>query len=711
MKKRTKPQGRKNEVGNAILLVLFAFVIITPLVGTAFEFTENRGLHANRTSRRDIAEAACHGVMEYAYGKWRGWIQANGGRIPTVAECSGTSPDIGISTLEAQSILSGSEQFAGAVLTDLTITPIDPLGQPISGSLTADEQKAAMLVRKPLETFIRRIGRAYSYEVSARVFVPAAKGDTGAAIKARESSNTSLSVLSDTTRYVEAAMARYFTKSDAPIWQAMMFFEGDLELFPTPEMTLYGWIHSNSNHYISHAKNNNELRMLSDFTFFGSPGTIKKGPNSVIKDPDGIIYGVSYWVEENENHWKDWKEPIWAGGGYDAQVSRVNAPIDPLPVDRATAINTTDNNPNNDSFREIIERPVDTNGDGKRTAADDTPAFADRRYYNVADLKIIINRAAPNKNDRIKILDKNDVRISGTLADAIANNVLGKNSTTGLPKTKELYDYREAGNITSPSSSAAQKDSGKVTLTDINISQLTPLLNGMNGYNGVVYFKDETPMGTEGVNDKRAARLVRGGVLPDKGMTFVTEDGVYIQGDYNTGSEWSGNITASDADGTLSKQPPTNTVGTVTMDTSNVVAGYTEKPAAVCADAVMFLSNAWSDNYNHQTTTTNRTAARTTYNTAFMSGDVPTDTTGNVNRRSGGGINFPRVLENWDGKTLTYHGSMVQMFTSQMFNGSWNHNIYRAPIRPWFFNDDFINNPPPGPLEFVEYGRGRLVRK
>src|SRR5690606_32042200 len=137
-----KPQGRKNEVGNAILLVLFAFVIITPLVGTAFEFTENRGLHANRTSRRDIAEAACHGVMEYAYGKWRGWIQANGGRIPTVAECSGTSPDIGISTLEAQSILSGSEQFAGAVLTDLTITPIDPLGQPISGSLTADEQKA-----------------------------------------------------------------------------------------------------------------------------------------------------------------------------------------------------------------------------------------------------------------------------------------------------------------------------------------------------------------------------------------------------------------------------------------------------------------------------------------------------------------------------------------------------------------------------------------
>jgi hypothetical protein len=138
-----------------------------------------------------------------------------------------------------------------------------------------------------------------------------------------------------------------------------MWYEGDLELFPTPEMTLYGWMHTNSNAYLAHGANANNLTLTSDFTFTGSPSTINKGTKSDLKDALGMIYGVSHLQELMESQWQSWKEPIWSDGGYDAQVSHIER-LDPLPVRREDAINTTDSNPNNDSLREIIERPVDS---------------------------------------------------------------------------------------------------------------------------------------------------------------------------------------------------------------------------------------------------------------------------------------------------------------------------------------------------------------
>ena len=71
---------------------------------------------------------------------------------------------------------------------------------------------------------------------------------------------------------------------------------------------------------------------------------------------------------------------------------------------------------------------------------------------------------------------------------------------------------------------------------------------------------------------------------------------------------------------------------------------YTRKPADI-------LSNSWSD-----TNSANSTASNTTVNTAIIAGIVPS---GN-GYYSGGAENFPRFLENWGGKTLTYYGSMIE---------------------------------------------------
>ncbi len=677
-------QLRKQDSGGGLIIALFVIAVLAPIVAITLDFTTSQGLLARRGRDLQTTEAAAEAAMEVAFSKWKSWVKTNGGRIPLVANCAPTSTTnpVGINAALVQTYLNASQKFDGVTVTSLAIDPVDATEAPISGTLTDSDQKAAMRSMVPLDKFPRRIGRTYTYRVTATT-TKAARGPNGA---------------------VTSTLTRYFRKSDATLWQAMMWFEGDLELFPSPEMTLFGWTHTNSNLYLAHANNTNNLRMKSDVSFQGSTTTINKGANSTLQDGNGLIYGVSYLQQFNEPGWADWKAPVWEGGGYDAQVSKVDR-LDPLPVRREEAVNTTDADTNNDSLREIIERPTDTDANGKRTAADDNANFKDRRFYTMADIKIIINRTAAVA-DRVKILDKDDNRMTNQMATDIATLALAQNATTGLPSTKTLYDYREAGNITSSSASAAYAAQGDVTATNIDISKLTTILNNnLTTYaNGVIYYKDETPNGTAGVSNKRAARLLKGGTLPSNGMTFVTEDGVYVQGDFNTGTTY--NATT----GATVTQPNSNSAGGNPL--LNTVTGYTAKPCAVCADAVTFLSNSWSDAYSHSTATSGRVGSATTYNTAFMSGYIPTNTaypTGS-NVRSGGAINFPRVMENWNASALTYHGSMVQIFNSTVFTTPWVPSVYGAATRRWYFQTSFIDSPPPGPLEFTLYDRGRFSR-
>ena len=685
------PKHRRN-AGNGILLALLVTAILVPVVVLCFDVTSNRGRTARRGGDYTACNAAADAVLEFAFAKWKDWIKRNGGRLPTVANCANTSSpsttQLGITRSAAQALFDASPKFRNAVVTELTVEPVDANDLPVSATLTDEQQKIAMRTLVPLERFPRRIGRAYNYRVTATVTMPTI----------------------GSSQVVRSRVCRYFRKTDASLWQAMMWFEGDIELFPSPEMVLYGWLHTNSNGYLCHANNTANLSINSEFTFSGSPSTLNKGSNSEIKDARGLVFGVSRLQQELESGWDNWKAPIWNAGGYDSQVSRVER-LDPLSVRREEAINVSDTDLNNDSLREIIERPNDTNNDGKRTRADDSIHFQDRRYYNMADFKIIVDRSAAVA-DRIKILDRNDVRLdpaTNSFAAELTTNVLKRDVGSGLPSSKDFYDYREAGNVTSSSSSAADAAKGHITVTNLDVSKLTPLLDNTSNSSyystGVIYFKDQTPPKTAGVYEKKAVRMLKGGTLPRLGMTLVTEDGIYVQGDYNTGT------TYDPATGALVYTPASNQLNGDPL--KNTVPGYELKPAALCADAVTFLSNSWQEKYNSSTPTSDRAGSATTFNTAFLAGHVPTNTSYPTDpsiTRSGGGINFPRVLEKWSGNALTYHGSMVQLFDSKVFNAPWSPYIYGAPKRLWNFENRFLNTPPPGPLDFTEYSRGRFFR-
>jgi hypothetical protein len=182
------------------------------------------------------------------------------------------------------------------------------------------------------------------------------------------------------------------------------------------------------------------------------------------------------------------------------------------------------------------------------------------------------------------------------------------------------------------------------------------------------------------------------------GFTVASENPVYIQGDYNS------NAGDTFFTGATSAGPGADVVG--------------HAPAAVIADAATILSNAWSDNASMFGTTTqaagNRTAATTYYRVAIAGGKnmaftFPTwETAADYGFGTDGGIhNFLRFLEDWNGQTLNYGGSLVSLFYSTYNTGLFkccNYAVYRPPTRNYIFDTDFTNPSglPPGTPMFKD---------
>jgi len=221
-----------------------------------------------------------------------------------------------------------------------------------------------------------------------------------------------------------------------------------------------------------------------------------------------------------------------------SQLHQVTA-MQPLGTSIASAINTTDNNPNNDSINEIIQPP--------NPNYPDPPAFAQNRLYNKAGILVQINGSTKT------ITGQNGVTLTTAQKTAISNALTAKTT---------IYDQREGTNV---------------NVTSVNVGTLDTTLNALTGFNNVLYIYDTTSSSTP-----NAIRLINGGVLPSNGLTVASMNPVYIQGDYNTGT--TNNPTAVPAN-----------VSNSSDTASPTVSGYTRVPAAVIGDAVMLLSNSWSD--------------------------------------------------------------------------------------------------------------------
>jgi hypothetical protein len=193
---------------------------------------------------------------------------------------------------------------------------------------------------------------------------------------------------------------------------------------------------------------------------------------------------------------------------------------------------------------------------------------------------------------------------------------------------------------------------------------------------------------------RHVLRLVDGGLgnLPVRldnglgGFTVASENPVYVFGNYNS----------DNTDPFWLNPPPA------------IQADINHSAAAVIADSVTLLSNAWSDltSMKNPLTPNNRNAAPNTYYRMAIAGGKNINFqqpagTGQDFGTDGGVHNFLRYIEDWGGgPNLYYRGSLVSLYYSQYATGIFKccNLVYSPPNRFYYFDNAFLDPTklPPG---------------
>ncbi|HEY2801482.1 MAG TPA: hypothetical protein VGI85_12860 [Chthoniobacterales bacterium] len=429
--------------------------------------------------------------------------------------------------------------------------------------------------------------------------------------------------------YVTAKVRRVFQKQQLSPWNWAIFYVDPLEIQPGAPMNVTGWVHTNETLYTGH-----------DLLTFQSKVTYATDWVVGFEPGDSRAIGGSGPEVPTNPHYQSNLPPAF------------DVAHQPFGLDATRIFTTTDLNPNNDSYHELIEPPV----------AGYPDPLAGKRYYDQAGVKILINGSN-------SVVIKDQAGTTLTASSPGLGGIIYSTFMNALTTNQPIQDNREGASVR-----LATLDVGAVS-AKINDGTLFP-------FNNIIYISDTSANPTGG-SPKRGIRLTNGAVMPDNGLTVASQNPVYIQGDYNTGGP----------------NPPSNSG----IYTQPQVEGYTRKPCAVVADAVNILSNNWNDS-NSSSGLASRSASNTTVNTAVVSGIVPSVN----NHYSGGAENFPRFLEDWSKKTLTYYGSMVELYQSRQSIGRWGSgNVYNPPNREWFFDPNLQVYTPPGSLSVFSYTKGR----
>jgi len=185
---------------------------------------------------------------------------------------------------------------------------------------------------------------------------------------------------------------------------------------------------------------------------------------------------------------------------------------------------------------------------------------------------------------------------------------------------------------------------------------------------------NQSPYGFVLVQAQQLPGLAKIGNSDPTGLTFVSDQAVYIQGDYNT----------------LNWQP-----ASILSDSLNVLSN-------ACLNADFTVHKLNSQNCNTGGSAAKISPTDTTVNTAFLAGTDITNSTA-APGYNGGLENYPRFLEGWGGRTLTYRGSFVSTGTPLRVRGTWSNQSYGAPNRNWDYDTRFnaAENLPPLAPRFV----------
>jgi hypothetical protein len=651
-----------NKSGSTLVVVISIMATLMIIVGITAEYTTTIGRHVQRSNTLESAVAIGDSCIEILFSNWRTacrstptqWLKTGdlssiplptAAQIPTVpsSSFSATTTDYYSSNTPNPPTVSNYKVVAADAewnpLLAASATPVPMFGQ-LSSSIASLDPNT--------NPSIKTTSLVLNYIASADVTLPAL-GPNGRVV---------------------AKVRRVFQKQQMSPWNYAIFYMDPLEIHPGPSFTVTGWVHTNSDLYTGH----NSLTFADKVTYGSDWFTWSaKDPSKAFKPGD-----ATHPANDTANG-----PPAYPSNLPPAR----DQALQPFGMDSSQIFSTSDTNPNNDSYHELIEPPK----------SGYTDPLASSRYWDQAGVVIQVDAS-------------NNVLIGTPNADGTITSVMPPASGPDNRTTaqKNLYTmFSAAGTITPGVSTsngviqdAREAAPGNIRLATLDISlietgsSLNPSYKS-SSFNGIVYIYDasNTP------STRRGIRIKNGSRIPTSGLTIASNNPVYLQGDFNTGGTGSA--------------VPSNVLNSYT-DPANPpspqVSGYTRAPCSIITDAINILSNSWLDSNSSSMPI----ATPTTVNTAVIAGIVPTSPVGGDGAYSGGAENFPRFLENWAKQgsnpqpTLTYYGSMVELFQSQQSIGEWGKkNVYAPPVRQWFFDTNFRTQTPPGSIMVYSFVKGK----
>ena len=615
---------RTKQSGATIVVVISVIATLAIFTGAALDYTFTIGKNVERSNKMAAETAIANGCLQQQFMYWREICRSSPTQGPPTSAFSSIP-------LPTQSEFPNAANFTASTGPGTSYTVSNYTVQAVTPQLVAVTGSGSPMPG------IGESGsnRTFYYLATATVSMP------------------------DRGPNVTVKAAQIFQQQYQNPWQWAIFFVNPLEIHPGAPFVVDGWVQTNSSLWTGY----------SDLTFGGEVTY-------------GTTWTVGFMANDGDHGGVTPESPSWTAGLPPEQGTPTESPFGL----NSSLFSTTDANPNNNGYYELIQLPNPNY----------TDPLAAERYFDNAGVKVLLNSSGATIT--ATVYDNSTEPSVNSGGATVLGNTIGtvnyNSSTSSSVATSGTGDsaYQKAlfttmsSALTFNQSIQDNRQAATVALTQLNVGAIASsiasgaLSTYSSAFNQVIYITDQSATAT----NQRAIELTNGTVLPNNGLTIASDNPVYIQGDFNTGAN-----------------PPSDSGNTAEPTAS----GYTRQPASIVADAVDVLSNAWT-NANSINSVGSRVATNTTINAAIMSGNVPTGSNGD--NYSGGAENFPRFLEDWSSATLTYYGSMVELFASQQATGVWGEgNVYNPPTRAWHFDTNFQSHPPPGSIMTVSYLKGQ----
>ncbi len=520
---------------------------------------------------------------------------------------------------------------------------------------------------------------------------------------------------------------RHFQYTSTSLFQFAVFYQGDLEMAPGSNMQILGPIATNASAYLGTLPGIT-LTLASSVYYFqnyngaSDPLTGETdaltgtGYNDPIYNPNPSGAAPSQAAERALQVSKLSSQANFVG---DVNVTNDLAAGSPY---LAAYTNQNGQVDANEIFRAVIAPPP-TDPITHALLTED-PLVAASRMYNAAGILITVEQTTSGGAPTIHVGGlQSDGSINTTAYDTDFATTIHTGATTAPGNAaSDIISGVVRSQIVDPREELNGKTA--VNLTTIDVANLkNALTTAMAGdtnlaanYNGVVYVYDKTNntnLGGAATTTLNGVRIINATATPTYndpsgnplGFTLVSDNGVYVQGDYNTAQVTIGGVQQSN-------------------------------PSGIMGDAVTALSEGWNPAHSGLTYD-QRQATQSTQglaanhppgmeiDAAILTGNTPTNTTVTPNIKSGGAQNLVRLMEDWytptttpaGGLQLTVNGSMGQLFSSKYFQGPWvgtgtmpgigNDRVYYQPhARNFNYDLHFQSHTPAGSPVVTKFHKG-----